>query len=52
MVLAWGSVRKHGSGSTLALTSHLPCGDRKSQQFRCVKEDKHSPQQKAGIGRM
>lgn len=42
-VLAWGSVEKHSFGSTLAFTSHLSCGDRESQQFRCVKEDKYSP---------
>lgn len=51
-VSAWGSVEKHDFGSTLALTSHLPRGDTMSQQLRCVKEDKYSPQQKAGIGGM
>lgn len=51
-VLAWGSVEKHSLRPTLAFTSHLPCGGRKSQQFRCVKEDKYSPQQKAGISGM
>jgi len=49
-VSAWESAKKHSFGSTLALTSRLPCGDMKSQQFRRVKEDKYSPQWKAGIG--
>lgn len=50
-VPAWGQMR-HTALVPLLLSLLILCGDMKSQQCRSVKEDKYSPQQKAGVGGM